>query len=186
MSWAIFGPTGSVNSPLSSSCCHSVLVCLCQGASKGWLFRVLKTVASLGKPFKTSSCQWVGRPPARQKSLEPEGKLASAWRWLSGKESTSQARDLGSNSGSKEAATHSSILAWEILWTKEAGGLQSMRSHGVGHGLATDFHFFFFIDLGTCSLIDFFYLLLALRTVRRTPYWFFPREEYPSCNRIID
>ena len=25
-------------------------------------------------------------------------------------------------------ATHSSILAWEILWTKEPGGLQSMGS----------------------------------------------------------
>ena len=26
----------------------------------------------------------------------------------------------------KEMATHSSILAWEIPWTKESGGLQSM------------------------------------------------------------
>ena len=26
----------------------------------------------------------------------------------------------------KEMATHSSILAWKISWTKEAGGLQSM------------------------------------------------------------
>ena len=24
--------------------------------------------------------------------------------------------------------THSSVLAWEILWTKESGGLQSMGS----------------------------------------------------------
>ena len=28
----------------------------------------------------------------------------------------------------KEMATHSSILAWEILWTEEPGGLQSMGS----------------------------------------------------------
>ena len=28
----------------------------------------------------------------------------------------------------KEMATHSSILAWEILWTKEPGRLQSMGS----------------------------------------------------------
>ena len=28
----------------------------------------------------------------------------------------------------KEMATHSSILAWEILWTKEPGGLQSIGS----------------------------------------------------------
>ena len=28
----------------------------------------------------------------------------------------------------KEMATHSSILAWEIPWTEELGGLQSMES----------------------------------------------------------
>ena len=28
----------------------------------------------------------------------------------------------------KETAAHSSILAWEIPWTEEPGGLQSMRS----------------------------------------------------------
>ena len=28
----------------------------------------------------------------------------------------------------KEMATHSSILAWEIPWTEEPGGLQSMDS----------------------------------------------------------
>ena len=28
----------------------------------------------------------------------------------------------------KELATHSSIVAWEILWTEEPGGLQSMGS----------------------------------------------------------
>ena len=28
----------------------------------------------------------------------------------------------------KEVATHASILAWEIPWTAEPGGLQSMRS----------------------------------------------------------
>ena len=33
----------------------------------------------------------------------------------------------------KEMATHSSILAWRILWTEELGGLPSMGSHGVGH-----------------------------------------------------
>ena len=28
----------------------------------------------------------------------------------------------------EEMATHYSILAWEILWTEEPGGVQSMRS----------------------------------------------------------
>ena len=33
----------------------------------------------------------------------------------------------------KEMATHSSILAWEISWTEEPGGLQSMGSQEVRH-----------------------------------------------------
>ena len=37
----------------------------------------------------------------------------------------------------KETATHSSILAWEILGTEEPGGLQSMESRRVEHDLAT-------------------------------------------------
>jgi len=37
----------------------------------------------------------------------------------------------------KEIATHSSILAWEILWREKPGGLQSMGSQRVGHNLAT-------------------------------------------------
>ena len=31
----------------------------------------------------------------------------------------------------KGMATHSNILAWEILWLEEPGGLQSMVSQGV-------------------------------------------------------
>ena len=46
----------------------------------------------------------------------------------------------------KEMATHSSILAWEIPWIEEPGGLQPMESqrvrlsHGVtkSHDLATN------------------------------------------------
>ena len=37
----------------------------------------------------------------------------------------------------KEMATHSSILAWGILWTEEPGGLQSMESQRVRHDLET-------------------------------------------------
>ena len=45
--------------------------------------------------------------------------------------------DMGSipgweDSPEKERATHSSILAWEIPWTEEPVGLQSMGSHRVG------------------------------------------------------
>ena len=33
----------------------------------------------------------------------------------------------------KEMATRSSILAWEIPWTEESGGLYSMRLQTAGH-----------------------------------------------------
>ena len=33
----------------------------------------------------------------------------------------------------KEMATHSSIHAWRLTWTKKPGGLQSMESHRVIH-----------------------------------------------------
>ena len=32
-------------------------------------------------------------------------------------------------------ATHSTILAWRILWTEEFGGLQSIGSQRVEHNL---------------------------------------------------
>ena len=35
----------------------------------------------------------------------------------------------------KEMETHSNILAWEIPWTEEPGGLQSTGSQRVGHDL---------------------------------------------------
>ena len=45
-----------------------------------------------------------------------------------------QIRSLGQEDPlEKEMATHSSILAWEIPWTEEPGGLQSMRSQRVRH-----------------------------------------------------
>ena len=39
-----------------------------------------------------------------------------------------------------EMATHSSTLAWEIPWTEELGGLQSMGSLRVGHDRANNIH----------------------------------------------
>ena len=55
-----------------------------------------------------------------------------------GKESACNAGDLGLIPGSEDAleegmATHSSIPAWRMPWTEEAGGLQSMGLQVVGH-----------------------------------------------------
>ena len=45
-----------------------------------------------------------------------------------------QVRSLGWDDPlEKGVATHSSIIAWEIPWTEEPGGLQSMESQRVGH-----------------------------------------------------
>ena len=60
---------------------------------------------------------------------------------LSGKESICQAGDVGSSLGredalEKEMATHSSIIAWEIPWTEETGGLQSRGSPKSQTGLS--------------------------------------------------
>ena len=56
-----------------------------------------------------------------------------------GKESTSSVEDLGSTLGQKDPlenrmASQSSILAWEIPWIEEPGGLQSMGLQRVRHG----------------------------------------------------
>ena len=42
------------------------------------------------------------------------------------------AQSLGCRKGllEKEMATHSSMLAWEILWVEEPGGIQSMGLQG--------------------------------------------------------
>ena len=49
-----------------------------------------------------------------------------------------QVQSLGQeNSLQKEMATHYSILAWAMPWTKEPGMLESMGSQRVGHDLAT-------------------------------------------------
>ena len=36
----------------------------------------------------------------------------------------------------KEMTTHSGILAWEISWTEESGGLQSTELQRTGHDFA--------------------------------------------------
>ena len=49
-----------------------------------------------------------------------------------------QIRSLGWEDPLEEGMeTHSSILAWEIPWTEEPGGLQSRGSQRIGHNLAT-------------------------------------------------
>ena len=55
-------------------------------------------------------------------------------RWLSGKESTCQAGDMGwEDSLEDEMATYSSILALNMPWAEQHGGLQSIGWQRVRH-----------------------------------------------------
>ena len=60
-------------------------------------------------------------------------EVAEGWTWLSDFTFTFHFHSL-----EKEMATHSSILAWRILWAEEPGGLQSTGSQRVGHDWATN------------------------------------------------
>ena len=60
--------------------------------------------------------QQIKNPPAMQETQET---------WV---------RSLGrEDPQGEEMATHSSILAWKIPWTEEAGRLQSTGTQRVGH-----------------------------------------------------
>ena len=74
-------------------------------------------------------------------------------RWLSGKKKKKKIPLQGRKHGfsawvrkiplEKEIAIHSSNIAWEIPWTEEFGGLQSMGSQRVEHDLvAKKQHFY--------------------------------------------
>ena len=67
-----------------------------------------------------------------------------------------QVRSLGQeDSVEKEVTAHSSILAWEMPWTEEPGGLQSRGSERIRHGRAikhTDHHLSLFRALAADSL----------------------------------
>ena len=77
------------------------------------------SLASLYKPSQTSQVgQWLRTPLPMQETQIPS----------LGREDLLE----------EEMATHSSVLAWEIPWTEEPGGLQSMGLQRVGHNLATE------------------------------------------------
>ena len=77
---------------------------------------------------KTIHCKTIqvyGASPAAQwKRIRlPVQELQEAW-----------VRSLGWENALEEGmATHSSIVAWKIAWTEEAGGLQSIGSQRVRH-----------------------------------------------------
>ena len=78
-----------------------------------------------------ASCHYLhGISPRAQAVNIPKDPLAvqEIQVWSVGRENTLE----------EEMATHSSILAWEIPWTEDPGGLQSLGSQRVEHNLATE------------------------------------------------
>ena len=69
----------------------------------------------------------------------------------------------------KEMATHYSILAWEIPWAEEPGGLQSMGSKIVRHSWATK-------SAGECpqSARQFAWRFVAMVTLIHVQFCFSP------------
>ena len=96
-------------------------------------WRILRTEEPGGlQPMGSQNQTWLKRRsmhihPFNSHHPTPQGL---PW-WLRGKESTCQLQEAwvwslsGEDPLEKEMATHSSILAWEISWTEEPGGLQS-------------------------------------------------------------
>ena len=62
---------------------------------------------------------------------EGQGSPACCSPW--GHKESDMTERLNNNKLEKEMATYSSILAWEIPWTEETGGLPSMGSNRVRH-----------------------------------------------------
>ena len=75
------------------------------------------------------------------KNLKKKKSIGGYPGGLDGKDSASNAQDLGFIPGWEDAlekgiVTHSSILAWRIPWTKGHGGLRSLglqRPTGLSH-----------------------------------------------------
>ena len=90
---------------------------------------------------------WKG-PPSQKYLSHCLGKLLPSFLpgQITGKESArnaGEARDTSLIHGSRRApgggnATYSSIPAWEIPWTEEPSGLQSVGLQRAGHNLVTE------------------------------------------------
>ena len=52
-------------------------------------------------------------------------------------------------------ATYSSILTWEMPWTEEPGGLQSMGSQRVGHNRVIEQQHSLYLVKSFCSFLSF-------------------------------
>ena len=119
------------------------------------------------------------------------GAKWASW-WLRGKESTSNARDLGLITGSgnpleKEMATHCSILVWRVPWTEDPGMLQSMgrqksQTWLSDSGTTKSWSKIWYINFFHQNTIFFFSVKLINATVftDTSSWWLFPPCEFQN------
>ena len=79
-----------------------------------------------------------GRSFVKLSILDPRAFLVAQWERINLLMQEKQVPSLGQEDPlEKEMAAHSSILTWEIPWTEEPGGLQSMGLQKVGYNWGT-------------------------------------------------
>ena len=123
----------------------------------------------------------------RETRCTSEWRSRNSWAGLDGKESSCNAGDLGLILGQEDPlekgmATHSSLLAWRILWTEEISELQSMGSQRVGHDWVT----YTFRRWSTRKLISELLLLLhykCLGAIEFSHSWWISPTSFNSNDR---
>ena len=102
----------------------------CLWGKAAWGNRQTQTVAQGGLSFNVwSATYWGfhGSSEVKKKKKKKHLSMQETWVWSLDRKCPLK----------KEMAIHSSVLAWEIPWTEEHGGLQSLGSQRVRHDLMT-------------------------------------------------
>ena len=188
-----------------STCCYYETLCFI-----GLLFGAWTGTWTLGPQIKSLMLYQLSYPGFEaENSLKPEhepelpqgvtGLGASCWAMCSlvahmvknlPAMLETQVQSLGQEDPlEKGMATHSSILAWRIPWTEEAGRLQSMASQRVRHNWATST-----FCLSHCELGDKYLSVCALDSatnLQRPRFWkrkekiWFKDSNIWNCNTAI-
>ena len=82
----------------------------------------------------------------------------------------------------EEMATHPRILAWNILWTKEFSGLQSMGLQRIGHNWVTYTHTY--TEYWVEFLVLYSRSLLIIYFIYSSVYMFSSVQFWTLCDRL--
>ena len=107
--------------------------------TQGHLIKSYSNKETPGMKVKVVGCNWPDMVVFAQFSFRNLLKqIKGLPLWLRGYMQETWVQSLGQEDPlEKEMATHSSTLAWRILWREEPGRLQSMGLQRVGHDWAT-------------------------------------------------